>query len=142
MFRRRAPLAALVVAACAQNDVRREPLPAPAAETAPTSWRNVMRDVGVHHRTLENALVRLQATDLRAAASAAGEAARLVRLGYGSLEDRAVPGFARMSLEAESWLLRIELEARQSHGDIARGLFLAGERHCTRCHDGCLRTGG
>lgn len=100
-----------------------------------------MHDIGSHHAVLRRMLARGENVDLREVAAAADAAATGMRLGYGPLEDRAVPGFARMALDAESWLVQISLEARQAHGDIARELFLGGSQHCVRCHAGCVPTG-
>jgi len=107
-----------------------------AAHVRPSDeWHERMKDVGRNTKTMKRMLLDGEATDLRVVAEAANAAAEAMRLGYGRLEDRSVPGFATMARDAESWLLQVALEARQAHGDIARELFAAGKPHCVRCHE-------
>ncbi|MBL8751584.1 MAG: hypothetical protein JNK78_20695 [Planctomycetes bacterium] len=141
MDRRSLFLGALLFPACSSPDAPPPSPPAPIAETARPSWRSNMLDVGTHHDRLRRILVDGEGSDLRAAADAANTAAAGMRLGYGALEDRSTPGFARKALDAESWLMQVGLEARLAHGDLAREAFVRGSRHCTSCHD-CVKKGG
>jgi len=135
MLRRRCSiLAAFLIAIAACSTAGSKP---PATPTSPTlaEWRDRMSEVDTHRKLMKGMLLDGEATDLRAVADAATAAAEHLRLGYGRLEQRSVPEFAKMARDAESWLLQVALEARQAHGDIARDLFAAGKPHCVRCHD-------
>ncbi len=117
--------------------------PAAAGDAPRTDWAATMQAVERRYQALEQALTQRPVGDLRAVAAAAGEAAELMRLGYGRYEDTSVPDFARMARAAESWFLQIALEARQAHEDIARELFFAErQRHCGDCHDAHDRVHG
>ncbi|MBL8727793.1 MAG: hypothetical protein JNM25_05140 [Planctomycetes bacterium] len=147
MFRRRIPLlavAAAIVACSSPAPPPRAPAPAApgAAGPAADDWAHVMKQVKLRYERIEDGLTE-PAGDLRRVAAAAGEAAELMRLGYGRFEDPTVPGFARMARDTESWFLQLALEARQAHGDIARELFLGErKRHCGDCHDAHERVHG
>lgn len=129
--------AALVTAACTAT------VPDGAASNAPphptpiaATWKDSMAQVGLHWKVIETALKRNPVGDLRAVADAANDAAALIRQGYGQFEDKRIPGFARFARDAESWLLRIALEARQDQPDLAVALFRDGEaQHCGKCHE-------
>ena len=138
-------LAAIVVASCHAGPVAAPASapPAPAAGEGPETWAQAMKQVRRRYDAIEAALQRPPFGDLRAVAAAAQDAAERLRLGYGVHEDRAVPGFARMARDAESWLLEVALEARQAHGHIAAERFFAGrQRHCGDCHDAHERVHG
>ena len=99
---------ALTIGACTMT----EPSTPKGMEDAPTtsaaSWKASMEQVGEHWKVIEKALK-----------------ARPI----GSLE-----GVARA--EAESWLLRISLEARQGNGDLAADLYRTGkDQYCGKCHE-------
>ncbi len=138
----------VVTAIGACSSTSSPPAPPPATTNSPAAaepedWDHVMKQVKHRYDLLKDALAGRQLGDLRTVATAAGEAAELMRLGYGRFEDPTVPEFARMAREAESWLLNVALEARQAHGDIARELFLAErKRHCGDCHDAHDRVHG
>lgn len=151
MFPRVVPILAFVAAVAACSSIEpATPPPAPpplaaAGEetTAATDWGQVMKHVGQRYELIEQALARQPLGDLRAVATAAGQAAECMRLGYGPFEDRTVPEFARMARDSEAWFLQIALEARQAHGDLARELFLGErKRHCGDCHDAHERVHG
>lgn len=126
----------LAIVACSTAPSSSTPSPDDTvAKSPPDEWHQRMSDVGRHTKTIKRMLLDGEATDLRVVAEAANAAAESLRLGYGRLEDRSVPGFATMARDAESWLLQVALEARQAHGDIARDLFAAGKPHCVRCHE-------
>ncbi len=108
---------------------------APPATTAAT-WKASMAEIGTHWKVIETALKQNPVGNLRAVADAANDAAGLMRHGYGKFEDKRIPGFARLARDAESWLLRIALEARQDQPDLAVALFREGEaQHCGKCHE-------
>lgn len=140
MLRRRqlVTTALLGIAACTAGA---PPVPAPAGETsasapAAANWKSSMEATGKHWKVLEKALDKNPVGNLRAAAEAATAAAELMRHGYGKFEDKRVPGFAKFARDAESWLLRLALEARQDRPDLAVALFRDGKaQHCGACHD-------
>ncbi len=150
MFRRRIPFlafAAAVVACSSTEPPLHPPLATSPGATDPADqaddWAHVMKQVQRRYDLLEDALTQQPSGDLRAVAAAAGEAAELMRQGYGRHEDATVPGFARLARDTESWFLQLALEARQAHGDIARELFLGErKRHCGDCHDAHERVHG
>jgi len=147
MSRRQVTFLAIAVAivACSSTEPAAAPLPPPAPPpvAAADDWAHVMKQVKQRYDLLKDSFADRSIGDLRAVAAAAGEAAELMRLGYGRFEDPTVPGFSRMARETESWLLQVALEARQAHGDIARELFLAErKRHCGDCHDAHDRVHG
>lgn len=120
-----------------------ERAPVAATDATTESWSAAMKQIRRRYDAIEAALARPPFGDLRAVAAAAQDAAERLRLGYGMHEDRAVPGFARMARDAESWLLEVALEARQAHGHIAAERFFAGrQRHCGDCHDAHERVHG
>lgn len=138
-------LAAIVVASChaGPGAAAASAPPASAPTAGPETWAQAMKQVRRRYDAIEAALARPPFGDLRAVAAAAQDAAERLRLGYGVHEDRAVPGFARMARDAESWLLEVALEARQAHGAIAAERFFAGrQRHCGDCHDAHERVHG
>jgi len=138
----------LAIAACSSTAPDPVPRAAPSGDTPATvaadaDWAQLMKEVDRRYEVLKDNLTHQPLGDLRAVATAAGEAAELMRLGYGRFEDPTVPGFARMARETETWFLNLALEARQAHGDIARELFLAQrKRHCGDCHDAHERVHG
>ena len=122
MLRRRqlVTTALLGIAACTAGA---PPAPAPVGETgasapAAANWKSSMEATGKHWKVLEKALDKNPVGNLRAAAEAATAAADLMRHGYGKFEDKRVPGFAKYARDAESWLLRLALEARQDRPDM------------------------
>lgn len=130
-------IALLGIAACTAVA---PPAPAPSGEStagAPAAnWKSSMEAIGEHWKVLEKALDKNPVGNLRAAAEAATASAELLRHGYGKFEDKRVPGFAKFAREAESWLLRVALEARQDRPDLAVALFRDGKaQHCRGCHD-------
>lgn len=139
MLRRRqlVTTALLGIAACTAG----APPAPPAGETSTTApvaatWKSSMQAIGTHWKVLEKVLDKNPVGDLRAAADAAAAAADLMRHGYGKFEDKRVPGFAKHARDAESWLLRLALEARQDRPDLAVALFRDGkEPHCGACHE-------
>jgi len=99
-------------------------------------WTDVMRQLDAACLDLDAWLLQGASGDLQAVAGRAQAAAERVRLGYGGLDYQAVPGFARMSRDCESWFLQIALEARQGLGGIAADIYRSGrQQHCNRCHD-------
>jgi hypothetical protein len=95
-----------------------------------------MAEVGRQWQVLEAELKARPHGDLRRAARAAELAAAQLQRGYRDLVDHRIEGFANMAHAAESWLLRIAMEARLDHPDLAAALLREGEaQHCSRCHE-------
>lgn len=138
----------LAIAACSSAAPDAAPAAPPAGDApvgalADSDWAQRMQEIDRHYEVLKDNLTHRPIGDLRAVATAASEAAALMRLGYGPHDDPSVPDFARMARQAETWLLNVALEARQAHGDIARELFLGErKRHCGDCHDAYERVHG
>lgn len=95
-----------------------------------------MTAIGRHYEVIDKGLKARPPTNLRAVATAAEDAAALMRHGYGKFQDARIPGFAGYARGAEAWLLQVALEARQDRPDVARALFTEGEaQHCGKCHE-------
>jgi len=127
---------ALTIGACTMTETS----PPKGMEDAPTtsaaSWKASMEQVGEHWKVIEKALKARPIGSLEGVARSARESADLMRHGYGQFEDMRVPGFAGYAREAESWLLRISLEARQGNGDLAADLYRTGkDQYCGKCHE-------
>lgn len=124
----------LAVIACnappSATDVRSQ-----EASAKKDSWERVMAQVEDDRDVVDKLLNSDPQGDLDQVANAAEQAARLMRSGYGKHEQKQVENFANMARECESWLLKVAMEARQGHGELALAAFQAGRSNCTKCHD-------
>ena len=103
---------------------------------ADMDWVDVMQDLNGATKDLSRWLLKRPQGDLREVAGRAQRAADQMRMGYGRFEDEQVPTFAQHARDAESWLVKIAIEARQGHGEIAAELYRTGRgTHCVDCHD-------
>jgi hypothetical protein len=134
------PLLAALLAAC--GSAAPTASPAPAAEASPPTWRQTMAAVDAIGKAIEAELQKAAFGDQKHIAALARDGGALMARGYGSQEQRAIPGFAGLARGAESWFLQLGIDASQGHGDLVAQQWQAGSTiHCVRCHDAADRAG-